>query len=522
MNEINNNKMDIDENENAVDYGKNEENINSENNSINEQLKNNGLMNRLLKNMTKAGNKKNIIKNIDKNSAKNKQKNINNLINELAQDNGDEENSDIDINIIEKDNNKIIENIPQFKGNNNDEDNDMNNNIISSNSKKNLSRLHSSSTKNSKKTSQNLIYSNPITPIKRSPLEQIRSRTTISHKLTNTGNTNNLINTPKIVEPQPKDFSNNNNKTEFISQKFIQNHPNNPNSILNTSTNSSTSPSLPTQKDGSIIIYWYDAIEESINRRPSVIIFGKIYEPHLETYSSISIVIKNIDRTIFVLPKPEFENDMVKVFHEFDILRKNRFSFIKNYKCKEVVKKYCFELPIDHDVEHKLLKITYKAEYGALPNYLNGRTFEYIFGKYASLLENIMLSIKLKGPSWLKIKNFTYETGIKNTWSKFEVIIDDYHNIEVLNKDNNKDNYNINNIPPFRIMSLSMKTIPVKNEDEIFCIAISLKDEYYIEDEKGNNNINQYRPIIFMRIINDKLPIYKERKNIPYTNIYIN
>ena len=537
----------VDENGNAVDYGENDEDINSENSSIKGQLKNNVLMTKLLQNMAKAGNKKNINEGVDKNLVKNKQKNINNLINELDEDDDDEEeNGNIDINIM-KNNNNIIANIPkyipQFKENNEDMDIDMNNNDISndqkpiplniSNTKQNLSRLHSRPTNTLKKNEQNLIESNPITPIKRTRLDQIRSRTTIPHKLTNSGNSNNdLINTPNIEEPQQKpDFSNNstnNNKAEFspyTAQKFIQNRPNNPNSVLNSSTISmrnSTSASLPTQKDGSIIIYWYDAIEESINRKPSVTLFGKIFEPNLETYSSISIVIKNIERTIFVLPKSEYENEMEKVYNDFENLRKNRFSFIKDFKCKEVVKKYCFELPIDHDVEHKLLKIKYKAEYGSISNNnISGKTFDYIFGKNASLLENIMLSIKLKGPSWLKIKNFSYGTGFTNTWSKFEVIIDDYHNIEVLNK-NNKDNFNINYIPPFRIMSLSIQTIPVKNENEIFCIAISLKDEYHVEDEKGNNNINQYRPIVFMRIINNKLPIYKDRQTMPFANIGIN
>ena len=539
----------VDENGNAVDYGENDEDINSENSSIKDQLKNNGLMTKLLQNMAKAGNKKNNNEGVDKNLVKNKQKDINNLINGLDEDDDDDENSNIDINIMKNNNNNIIANmpkyIPQFKENNNDEDIDMDNNIISNeqqpiplnisnNTKPNLSRLHSRPIKNINKPSQNLIDSNPITPIKRSRLNQIRSGTTISHKLNNTGNSNNdLINTPNIIEPQQKSeiFSNNNsnnNKTEFspyTAQKFIQNRPINPNSVLNSSTISmrnSTSALLPTQKDGSIIIYWYDAIEESINRKPSVTLFGKILEPNLETYSSISIVIKNIERTIFILPKPEFENNMVEVYNEFEKLRKSRFPQIKDFKCKEEVKKYCFELPIDHDVEHKLLKIKYKAEYGTITNNnLSASTFDYIFGKNASLLENIMLSIKLKGPSWLKIKNFTYGTGFTNTWSKFEVIIDDYHNIEVLTK-KNCNNFNINFIPPFRIMSLSIKTIPVKNENEIFCIAISLKDEYHVEDEKGNNNVNQYRPIVFMRIINNKLPIYKDRKNLPFANIGIN
>ena len=48
-------------------------------------------------------------------------------------------------------------------------------------------------------------------------------------------------------------------------------------------------------------------------------------------------------------------------------------------------KKYCFELPFDSEKEHTVLKIKYKAEYGAIPpnlthiyssneNYINNNT----------------------------------------------------------------------------------------------------------------------------------------------------
>ena len=34
---------------------------------------------------------------------------------------------------------------------------------------------------------------------------------------------------------------------------------------------------------------------------------------------------------------------------------------------QECQKKYCFELPFDSEKEHTVLKIKYKAEYGAIP-----------------------------------------------------------------------------------------------------------------------------------------------------------
>ena len=97
---------------------------------------------------------------------------------------------------------------------------------------------------------------------------------------------------------------------------------------------------LPLEKDNSIKMFWYDAIEESFNNKPNVIFFGKIYEPQSKSFLSISLIIKDIYRTVFILPKPEYESDdqIQKVYEEFDDLRKKRFNYIKEYQCKNVEK----------------------------------------------------------------------------------------------------------------------------------------------------------------------------------------
>ena len=66
---------------------------------------------------------------------------------------------------------------------------------------------------------------------------------------------------------------------------------------------------LPEKKDNSINMFWHDAIEESFNNKPNVILFGKIYEPQSNSFLSISVIITDIYRTVFILPKPEYEND---------------------------------------------------------------------------------------------------------------------------------------------------------------------------------------------------------------------
>ena len=107
----------------------------------------------------------------------------------------------------------------------------------------------------------------------------------------------------------------------------------------NISIRQSNNDVLPTNKDGSVYIYWYDAVEENIQSKPCVIFFGKIYEPKYNSYSSISIVIRNIMRKLYILPKPEYEDKISEVYNEFEQLRQKRFSYIKKFECKPKEKK---------------------------------------------------------------------------------------------------------------------------------------------------------------------------------------
>ena len=310
-------------------------------------------------------------------------------------------------------------------------------------------------------------------------------------------------------------INNNNNtytKSNFQREQInIDNSDTKDNNYTYVSFNK-TKYKLPIEKDNSIRIFWYDAIEESFNNKPNVIFFGKIYEPQSNSFLSISIIIKDIYRTVFILPKPEFEDKAQQVYEEFDELRKKRFNYIKEYKCKFINKKYCFELPIDSEKEHNVLKVKYKAEYGTIPPNLNQKTFDYIFGKKSSLLENILLRLKIKGPCWLKVKNFVENNlNFLRTWSDYELSLDDFKNIEVISK--SKNNGLDIPIPPMKIVSISTQSIRNKNGNELYCICCALKDGYHVEDVKGSNKVDDFQSLIFTRKIDNKMNIFKKTGN---------
>jgi DNA polymerase alpha subunit A len=327
-----------------------------------------------------------------------------------------------------------------------------------------------------------------FTPNSRLPEPNIYGRTPMSP--------NEGMNTP-VRSLNNFDVNTNTNLNNSYTNGNINSNTNiNYSNSSNISMRQNSIEKLPTNSDGSIKVYWYDAVEDQVQSKPCVIFFGKIFEPSSNTYSSISVVIKNIMRTLYIFPKIKDPNDdsylntINKLYEEFDYLRRTKFSYIKNFQCKEIKKKYCFELPINHK-EYTILKVKYLADYGTIPTNLQGEHFSYIFGRNSSLLEKIMLSRKLKGPCWLKIKNFEQPTSFNHTWCKYEIVLNDYKQIEV-------DHETIMT-PPLKIMSLSTKTVNNGGVMELFAITAIMKEKYYVEDDKGQNDINNFMPLIVLR-----------------------
>mmetsp|Transcript_30842 Transcript_30842/g.22431 ORF Transcript_30842/g.22431 Transcript_30842/m.22431 type:complete len:210 (+) Transcript_30842:665-1294(+) len=58
---------------------------------------------------------------------------------------------------------------------------------------------------------------------------------------------------------------------------------------------------LPLNKDGTLSFFWFDAHEET--QSGDIYLFGKIFNPQQRCYTSCSLKINGMERTIFALPK---------------------------------------------------------------------------------------------------------------------------------------------------------------------------------------------------------------------------
>uniref|UniRef100_A0A670ZEY3 DNA polymerase n=1 Tax=Pseudonaja textilis TaxID=8673 RepID=A0A670ZEY3_PSETE len=204
--------------------------------------------------------------------------------------------------------------------------------------------------------------------------------------------------------------------------------------------------------------YWLDAYEDQYNQPGVVFLFGKVWIESAQSYVSCCVTVKNIERTIYLLPREsrielisEKETmipvTMMDIYQEFNDQIAEKYKIMK-FKSKKVEKYYAFEIP-DVPAKSGYLEVRYSAEYCRLPQDLKGETFSHVFGTNTSSLELLLISRKIKGPSWLEIKS-PQLLSQPVSWCKVELMALKPDLINVL-KDLPP--------PPLVVMSLAMKTI---------------------------------------------------------------
>ncbi|XP_040856096.1 DNA polymerase alpha catalytic subunit isoform X3 [Ochotona curzoniae] len=203
--------------------------------------------------------------------------------------------------------------------------------------------------------------------------------------------------------------------------------------------------------------YWLDAYEDPYNQPGVVFLFGKVWIESAKTHVSCCVVVKNIERTLYFLPR-EMKMDlnteketgvsvtMKDVYDEFD---------------EKIATKY------------KIMKFKSKAELPQLPQDLKGETFSHVFGTNTSSLELFLMNRKIKGPCWLEVKN-PQLLNQPVSWCKVEAMTLKPDLVNVV-KDVSP--------PPLVVMSFSMKIMQnAKNhQNEIIAVAALVHHSFALD-----------------------------------------
>ncbi|XP_045146690.1 DNA polymerase alpha catalytic subunit isoform X1 [Echinops telfairi] len=228
--------------------------------------------------------------------------------------------------------------------------------------------------------------------------------------------------------------------------------------------------------------YWLDAYEDQYNQPGVVFLFGKVWIKSFSSHMSCCIMVKNIERTLYFLPR-ETKIDlntgketgtpvtMKDVYEEFDGKIATKYKLMK-FKSKIVVKNYAFEIP-DVPEKSEYLEVKYSAELPQLPPDLKGETFSHVFGTNTSSLELFLMNRKIKGPCWLEIKNLQF-LNQPVSWCKFEAMVLKPELVNVIKE---------NCPPPLVVMSLSIKTVQnaKTHQNEIVALVALLHHNFGLD-----------------------------------------
>uniref|UniRef100_A0A671R8V1 DNA polymerase n=1 Tax=Sinocyclocheilus anshuiensis TaxID=1608454 RepID=A0A671R8V1_9TELE len=222
--------------------------------------------------------------------------------------------------------------------------------------------------------------------------------------------------------------------------------------------------------DGDMVFrfYWLDAFEDQYSQPGVVYLFGKVWIESAEAHVSCCVAVKNIERTMYLLPRKHKVNlatgeqtdspvGMMDVYEEFNSLSE-KFKIMK-FNAKELLPRSQI--------------LCEWAELPPLPSELKGSTFSHVFGINTSSLEHFLLNRKIRGPCWLDVKT-PQLSNQPISWSKVEAVAQKIDLISVV-KDLPP--------PPLVVMSISLKTVqnPKTHQNEIISLAALIHHKFPLD-----------------------------------------
>ncbi|ORZ15507.1 DNA polymerase family B-domain-containing protein [Lobosporangium transversale] len=258
------------------------------------------------------------------------------------------------------------------------------------------------------------------------------------------------------------------------------------------------------EEDGTLRMYWIDACEV----KGVVYLFGKVLQKATNTFISCCVVVQNMERNLYVLPRQrrvdangketDIEVEMADVYTEFDSIRQQ--YKIPTWLSKPVERKYAFDLP-DIPSVAEYLKVVYKYSMPSLPMDLKGETFSHVFGINTSALEHFVIKRNLMGPAWLEIKQAKMNSS-KVSWCKSEFTVSDPKDIIPM-----KESHDIPP-PPLCVMSLSLRTIlnPKNKSNEIVAVSFSIYHEVRLDDPVESNKKLISKQTLVRKLDNSPFP----------------
>ncbi|CAO3592284.1 unnamed protein product [Absidia cylindrospora] len=262
-----------------------------------------------------------------------------------------------------------------------------------------------------------------------------------------------------------------------------------------------TAANIKVTRDNILRLWWYDAHQPYNNG--TILLFGKVLDHSTNTYASCCVHVKNIKRTLFVLPRcyrynedETLEKKKVTMDDVKDELTQLFYRHhIRDWTCSIRKRKYAFELE-DVPAESDYLKIQYSFKDPELPADINGLTYSRVFGTNNSPMELFLIKRGIKGPQWLEIKNAQPSPNeTKGTWCQYEFSVSDPKQVNTIQNDLQTINLKS---PPLSVMSLHLRTITNTkyNTNEIIAVGVFMCPKVMMDQVDDLENVENSRFVV--------------------------
>ncbi|GAA5879617.1 hypothetical protein JCM3774_004286 [Rhodotorula dairenensis] len=271
------------------------------------------------------------------------------------------------------------------------------------------------------------------------------------------------------------------------------------------------------EPDGSLQFWWFDYDEpapgvvrlvgkvraRSQTVRVSTVVDGRRIEKEVPKYVSATVVVKDIKRKLYVLPKSKAEyygedadgedSDDEGEELPFDDVEgdfvddANSKWNLKNVASTKgfVKRRYAFGIKGVPRKETNWLEVTCDFPVGKrnevdVPIDASGEMYSRVFGSTATPFERFVVDRKIMGPCWLNIKSPKINKGDAFSWTKFEAEVS-HENVSPFAS---TDATAPKDIPRLTILSLSSRTVVhlKENKREIVCAAARVWHDVDVDD----------------------------------------
>ncbi|KWU44823.1 hypothetical protein RHOSPDRAFT_17356 [Rhodotorula sp. JG-1b] len=262
------------------------------------------------------------------------------------------------------------------------------------------------------------------------------------------------------------------------------------------------------EPDGSLQFWWFDYDEpapgvvrlvgkvraRSQTTRVTTVVDGRRIEKDVPKYVSATVVVKDIKRKLYVLPKTKAEcSDDENEELSFDDVEgdfaddaQGKWNLKNVASTKGFVKRrYAFGIKGVPRKETNWLEVTCDFPVGKrnevdIPIDASGEMYTRVFGSTATPFERFVVDRKIMGPCWLNIKSPKINKGDAFSWTKLEAEVSH----EDVSPFASNDATAPKDIPRLTILSLSSRTVVhlKENKREIVCAAARVWHDVDIDD----------------------------------------